>query len=507
MGFLKIGHLVSIGFGLVLTFSLAMGLAGRLAYQVSQTQNQVIQRRNQADSLALQVQLLTLERTDTFRRYLETEDVRLRLTYQSQRAEYISSYNRLAQLLRTPDEAEALQVVFRTEEEFNNKVQETFNWYREGAIEEANQLWEAEGAAVGHDLTQATAAWSSVQARNSQLIIDDARQTMAVAVNLVTIFMVAAFLGGVFCSFLLTYLITRPITQLVKDTSNIDFDLTTRVKPSGPKEIAFLGTSLNQMAERLQEAKQALEYHHDQLEHELIAARDAQASFLPKTIPELSTLKLAAHWQPARETGGDFYTVIELEDHKLGVAVGDVVGKGAPAAIAGSLALGLLETQAVLHNSPDSLLATLQTLLHDRFYSKFLNVACCYATIDPANLRLSVANAGLIVPYLCRDQVVSQIDVIGMPLGVMPRFDYQAQSITLQAGDLILLSSDGLVETQNLQGEFFGFERLESALLELPQDCSPQTVIDHLVQKAAAFMGAVELYDDVTLIAIRVTDL
>jgi sigma-B regulation protein RsbU (phosphoserine phosphatase) len=228
-----------------------------------------------------------------------------------------------------------------------------------------------------------------------------------------------------------------------------------------------------------------------------------QASFLPAKLPPLPGWELAVYWQSAAEMGGDFYTTINLGRGQRGLAIGDVNGKGASAAMAGALTVGLLEAYAPTHTQPETLLMQLNDDLYGRFRSNRINVACCYLIVEENPGRLSVANAGCVFPYLRRNHTVTEVQVAGMPLGAWPNFNYIALSLSMQPDDLLLLSSDGLVEAKNSQNELFGFERLQAELHSLPPGMAAQAALNQLLQAVQGFMGNVELQDDLTILVAR----
>ncbi len=500
-----IGQVVGLGFGLILFLALLIGLGGRIAYDISTRQGEVIQTRGELQSLTLQLKILTVQRTDALGRYLETENSRFLLTYQLHKSDYITVYTKVASLLRTPEEAQALQSVVRSEAVYNNKAEEVLRLYRGGFPGTAQFLWAGEGLVAQDNLLEAIEAWDRVQNRVSVQTIDQARQTETLAVYTASVFIVLALLMGIAASMLITRSITQPISKLVQAVTWIGKDLTSRVEPAGPKEIAFLGDTINLMAAHLLASRQEIQQHKDRLERELTLASRIQASFMPAISAQLPGLDLAVFWQSARELGGDFYTCLQLVDGQRGLAVGDVNGKGAPAAMAGALAVGLLEANAPAHTRPETLLTELNKELYDRFSTNRMNVACCYAIMDMTARRMVVANAGCVYPYLRRGSKVSEIGVTGMPLGAWHGFRYTACSLPLSPGDLLLFSSDGLVEARNKSGELFGFDRLEAELGNLPMDVDAQTAVHRLAQSALNFIGHAELQDDMTLIVVRVT--
>lgn len=503
---IRIGQIVGAGLGLTLFLALVVGLAGRIAYDVSKRQNALIQTRAEVDSLTLELQILAIRRTDTLRRYLDTRSATYLVVYRDNELAYEKVFTGLTPLLRTPPEVEAWQAVVAAETALDNKAQEAFSLYDNGFPESARFLWELEGLSAQDNLLESIKNLRQVQTSTGSRIIDSAVQTENLAISAVSVFIFLALLGGIAASLIITRIITRPLSQLVKTTSAIGSDLSQRVKPAGPQEIAFLGQTINNMAASLAVSRRALQEYNERLEHELELASQIQASFFPDSLPRFPGLELAAFWQSAREMGGDFYTCINLGEGQLGLVVADVSGKGAPAAMAGALAVGLLEAYAPLYPKPETLLARLNKDLHARFIANYINVACCYTILDTNSLHLTVANAGCVYPYLRRRQNLHEVEVFGLPLGMWPDFDYQSQQLALCPGDLLLLSSDGLIEARNEQGELFGFDRLEAELKDLPANVTAQAAVDRLVGAAITFTGNMDLADDLTVLVIQATE-
>ncbi len=501
---LRIGQIVGLGFGFTLFLALLVGLGGRLAFDISKQQNAIIQTRADVDSLTLELEILAMRRTDALRRYLETQSASFLVTYRDTEVAYDQVFDRLTTLLRTEPEVDDWRAVIAAEAALDDKAQEVFRLYDSKFPASARFLWNSEGVDTQEGLLTAIRNLRRTQSDSSVQIIDKALQTENVAVITVTIFFGLALISGVVASLLITRGITRPLAHLIQATTAIGTDLTARVKPSGPREISFFGQTINDMAANLLITRQALQQHNERLEHELSLASQIQASFFPEVLPQLPNLELAAFWQSAREMGGDFYTSIRLGKGLQALVVGDVSGKGAPAAMAGALAVGLLEAYAPTHPRPEDLLNRLNQDLHARFIANYINVACCYAVVNTDTLQLNVANAGCVFPYLRRDSNLCEIEVLGLPLGMWPEFNYQSRTMPLHSGDLLVFSSDGLIEARNEQGDLFGFDRLENELKGLPSGVNAQTAVDRLVDAAMTFTGKPDLVDDLTVLVVRV---
>ncbi|MCB0153930.1 MAG: SpoIIE family protein phosphatase, partial [Anaerolineae bacterium] len=253
------------------------------------------------------------------------------------------------------------------------------------------------------------------------------------------------------------------------------------------------------------------------LHQELDIARKIQNSFLLPPKPDWSQPAIVCFSAPASEVGGDFYLYHAFEGaetRRFALAVGDVTGKGIPAAMlmAGSIA----SLQAILPETlpPEQLLTKLDKAigLHTQMANQ--NCALCYAELTvprngnghhpPATLR--VANAGCIPPLIRRAGGSTEwVDVVGLPLGLALGLSlgYEPATTELEPGDLVVLTSDGLVEATAANKELFGFERLEQAVAGGPAT-HPEAMVAHLRAEVSAFLGPAEIHDDVTIVVLQV---
>src|ERR671921_757397 len=202
----------------------------------------------------------------------------------------------------------------------------------------------------------------------------------------------------------------------------------------------------------------------ERVEQELRVARRIQQASLPEAVPELEGWEIAPHYQPAREVGGDFYDIFDLEDGRVGVVVGDATGKGVPAALVVTATYSMLRAVAQVLGSfsPREVLAQVNEALLARIPLNMF-VTCFYAILEPKSGSLKYANAGHDLPYLWhRGGDAEELRARGMPLGLMPGMSYEEKEITLQRGESVLFYSDGLVEAHDPKGEMFGFPRLRA---------------------------------------------
>ena len=237
----------------------------------------------------------------------------------------------------------------------------------------------------------------------------------------------------------------------------------------------------------------------ERVEQDLRVARSIQQASLPKEVPELEGWRIAPYYQPAREVGGDFYDLFELEEGRVGVVVGDATGKGMPAALVVSAASSMLRAvaQAFHSSSPGEVLSRVNETLVARIPPNMF-VTCFYAILEPKSGTLSYANAGHDLPYLHRSGAAEELRARGMPLGLMPGMGYEEKETILEAGESTLFYSDGLVEAHDPKGEMFGFPRLRALIAKHGE---VGALGDFLMEELYSFVGeGWEQEDDITLL-------
>ncbi|HUG14651.1 MAG TPA: SpoIIE family protein phosphatase [Thermomicrobiales bacterium] len=251
---------------------------------------------------------------------------------------------------------------------------------------------------------------------------------------------------------------------------------------------------------QLVQQQEAEAREHERIEQELRVAQLIQQQFLPKAIPNLPGWQIAAHYQPAREVGGDFYDVIELPGGLLGIVVGDVTDKGVPAALVMASTHSFLRADAPRLISPAAVLERANDLLCPSIPEQMF-VTCLYAVLDPTSGRLQFANAGHNLPYVRSADGMRELRATGMPLGLMPGMRYEEKETVLEPDEIMLLYSDGVVEGHNAEGEMFGFPRMAAAMLG---DVNGRQLIDRLLTTFSRFSGpGHEQEDDITLVALH----
>ncbi len=240
------------------------------------------------------------------------------------------------------------------------------------------------------------------------------------------------------------------------------------------------------------------------LERDLALARELQMRLLPQTLPKLANLELAAKFVPARAIGGDLYDFIPYSLSRLGIVIGDVSGKGAPAAIYAALVSGILRSHAPIEPGPAEMLRAVNlSLAERRIEAQF--VSLIYAVWDDEHRTLLVANSGLPRPIHVHAGKNHVIEATGLPLGLFDDANYDEFRFKMKPGDMFVFFSDGILDARNRQGELFGRSRVEQLVLECAGK-SADCVVNTLFKAAAEHSAGVESFDDQTVVAIKVRD-
>jgi phosphoserine phosphatase RsbU/P len=236
------------------------------------------------------------------------------------------------------------------------------------------------------------------------------------------------------------------------------------------------------------------------LERDLVRAREIQLHLMPGLSPAIPGLDVLVRFQPARELGGDLYDFLDYGKDRHVLVIGDVSGKGSPAALYGAMVSGILRSLAPRHLTPPEMLRRLNVMLLERkIEGHFITLA--YAVWDLKSRQLKLANSGMPLPILLRRGRSHSIRAEGVPLGLLENTAYQETSVTLEKGDLLALFSDGLVEAASSDVEF-GMRRLENLLRENARRPLAE-IIDRVFSEIARFERGHPPRDDQTLMLVR----
>jgi phosphoserine phosphatase RsbU/P len=238
------------------------------------------------------------------------------------------------------------------------------------------------------------------------------------------------------------------------------------------------------------------------MERDLNAARRIQGALLPKLPGPEFGLDLAARVVSSRELSGDLYDFLRYGPNELGIALGDVSGKGSAAALYGAVAVGTLRSLGSQKPRPASMLRALNGFLGERLIEgRFMTL--CFATWNRQRKRLRIANAGQEQPLLCHAGSCDKLPLTGFPLGIFAETTYDERTLILDPGDIVVFYSDGIGDAQNRSGQFFGAGRVARIVREYTE-LSADGLADKILEEADAFSGDLHPSDDRTLLVLKV---
>ncbi len=238
------------------------------------------------------------------------------------------------------------------------------------------------------------------------------------------------------------------------------------------------------------------------LERDLQAAKRIQGALLRPVPIEDYGVDMAARYLSAREVCGDLYEFLRYGPQQLGIALGDVSGKGTAAALYGAVAIGIMRSLAPQKLQPAELLRQMNQIVGERrIEGRFMTA--CFATWQKGRRKLRVANAGQSQPLLYKDGRCGKIELTGFPLGIFEEVSYDEWGVSLDPGDILVFHSDGIAETINSEGQFFGTERLRR-LIEQRHEVGAAELADLILREVDWFAQSAPLADDRTLVVLKV---
>ena len=248
----------------------------------------------------------------------------------------------------------------------------------------------------------------------------------------------------------------------------------------------------------------------ERLEKEVRFAQRVQVALLPASPPKrLRGVEVAAAFAPARELGGDFHDYLAPEAHTLVVTLGDVSGKGVPAALYSAFAAELVRGRTFRRrylpdrSSPSGVLSSVNTILHQRQLEEYY-CTLCYAVFDLKRRTLTMSNSGLPYPVHCSADGCHEIELPGVPLGSFPGSTYDELTIALRAGDVLVFCSDGVSEAMNGAAQEFTSERLME-VVGRTRTLTAQQIVDAIFDAVAQWRGDTPPNDDMTAVAVKIT--
>jgi len=245
------------------------------------------------------------------------------------------------------------------------------------------------------------------------------------------------------------------------------------------------------------------------LEKEVRFAQRVQAALQPGPPKRLKGVDLAAAFASALELGGDFHEYLAPESNTLVVTVGDVSGKGVPAALYSAFAAELVRGRTFRgrylpeRSSPAAVLSSVNTILHQRQLEEYY-CTLCYAILDLKRRTITIANSGLPYPIRCTADACAQIELPGVPLGSFQGSTYDEVTFALHAGDVLLFCTDGVYEAMNAEGQEFTSDRVVE-VVRASRDLPARGIVDAVFTAAADWRGETPSNDDMTAVAVKIT--
>ena len=303
------------------------------------------------------------------------------------------------------------------------------------------------------------------------------------------------------------------IPMLIKDRCIGVFDLESpELDAFSKRDIEILTLLASQAAVAIENARlyEELRANEARLEKEVRFAQRVQIALLPTGPPKrLKGVEVAAAFDPAREVGGDFHDYLTPESNTLVVAVGDVSGKGVPAALYSAFAAELVRGRTFRRrylperSSPSGVLASINTILNQRQLEEYY-CTLCYTIFDLKRRTLTMANSGLPYPLKVSAAGCAQIELPGVPLGSFAGSTYDEVTFPLQAGEVYVFCTDGVFEAMNELGQEFTASRLID-VVGRSRDLPSAKIVDAIFQAVAEWRGDTPPNDDMTAVVVRIT--
>jgi serine phosphatase RsbU (regulator of sigma subunit) len=260
---------------------------------------------------------------------------------------------------------------------------------------------------------------------------------------------------------------------------------------------------VHSLAEQRRRLTRQVHAQRDELAAELRRAAEIQQRLLPHEAPNIYGFEFAGMMSPAKQLGGDYYDYIQLPEGNVGLVIADVSGKGTEAALFMPSIEVALRMDASAPRGTGEVLTTLNRVLLE-LASQTRYVTIFYAKLDPSGRTLQYTNAGHPPPLIVRaSDDIMRLSEGGPIVGMLPDIDFGMSSVRLQPGDIVVFYTDGVVEAQNPDGEFYSAERLVSAV-RANRAMAAQGLVSAIHRSVVAFASSEELQDDFTLMVMKV---
>ena len=323
---------------------------------------------------------------------------------------------------------------------------------------------------------------------------------------------IVCFAIAVIGAIVMSVSLTRPLLRLTRAARTIsEGNLTTRIEGKEKKdEIGELSKAFNKMVndlrqyiDQLTETTKAKE----RAEGELRLAKNIQQSFLPKNFPELGEIDVWGKCDPAREVGGDYFDFFQIDKENYGMVIGDVSGKGVPAALFMAVSRTLFRILSSQEYSPDYVLTEFNNRLVALDQGANMFITLFYGVFNTKNGNLLYSTAGHNMPYIRTSATEGKFKILPkmqtMVAGMMDGIPMQLAETHLKKGDIIVLYTDGMVEALNEQDEEFGEEKLAELLVKY-SDLSAKDMCSLLIEDVQNFQKGRPQFDDMTMFILKV---
>ena len=231
------------------------------------------------------------------------------------------------------------------------------------------------------------------------------------------------------------------------------------------------------------------------------AAGEIQARMMPRNPPEHPGLGFGFAYAPTLKVGGDFYDVVELYDGTLGVCIADVVGKGMPAALMMASIRSALRANVSVPNSVDNVAKVNQHMCRDTLASEFATLF--YGVFAKDGRSFVYTNAGHVPPLLFRGNEIRSLTIGGLVLGVDPAEVYEEEWLDLTVGDVIVMTTDGVIEAMDFDGQTYGHARLRESIVR-HRDLDAPHLAQQILWDVRRFVGLAKQSDDITIVVVKV---
>jgi sigma-B regulation protein RsbU (phosphoserine phosphatase) len=238
-------------------------------------------------------------------------------------------------------------------------------------------------------------------------------------------------------------------------------------------------------------------------QEELEAGRSIQESLAPVTSPAVPHWDVWLFTRPANDVGGDLVDFMQINGNRYGIAIGDVAGKGLPAALLMAKLQSTLRALAPDYKLLNELAAKINSIFYrDSLPNRFASLL--YIELLSTSNKLRFVNAGHFPPLHLKQSRITELEKGAPALGIMPQITLSEESLSLEKGDLFLVYSDGLTEARNEEGEFFGEDRLKELIIEA-RELSAEKAGQEILSAVETYVGEAPATDDLSMVVLRYT--